>query len=319
MLRSLLIMLSKVKWIQQLIMEWNFAWKAASRFIAGERVEAAMKVARNLNLQGIQATVDHLGENTFRPEDAAKATSEILQTLEKIHQENVQANLSVKLTQIGLVINTELCKENLVRILNKAQEYNNFIRIDMEDSFLIDRTIDLYQQMRSAGFNNLGLVIQAYLYRSQADLEKLAGNFTRIRLCKGAYKEPPERAYPKKKDVDANFDRLVGFLFDEARKIDPNNFQSDPFFPPIPAIATHDARRVAYAKEYGERIGLPKQDFEFQMLLGIRRDLQEDLVKQGYRVRVYVPYGTHWYPYFMRRLAERPENIWFFISNYFKK
>jgi proline dehydrogenase len=319
MLRSIFITLSKLNWAQRMIMRWKFAWKAAGRFVAGEKPEDAINVINELNSHGIQASVDHLGENTLRPEDAVQATSDILLILDAIQQAGVQANVSIKLSQIGLALGDDLCRENLVRILKKAQSNGNFIRIDMEESRVVDRTLALYQQMRSQGFDNVGVVIQSYLYRSEADVNKLGSLKTRIRLCKGAYQEPAAVAYPKKIDVDASYDRLVDCLMDQALAAGENGQAYDPITPPIPGIATHDTARIAHARDYADRIGLDHKEFEFQMLYGIRRDLQKGLVDQGYRVRVYVPYGTHWYPYFMRRLAERPANLWFMISNYFRK
>jgi proline dehydrogenase len=165
----------------------------------------------------------------------------------------------------------------------------------------------------------VGLVVQSYLYRTEADVRKLLEYNTRLRLVKGAYKEPSDKAFPKKEDTDANFDLLTKLMIDAACKIEANKVSADGRMPPIPAIATHDEKRIAFARQYAEKVGLPKEALEFQMLYGIRRDLQERLVKEGYPVRVYVPFGTHWYPYFMRRLAERPANIWFFVSNYFRK
>ena len=175
--------------------------------------------------------------------------------------------------------------------------------------------------MLERGFDqrHLGLVMQAYLFRAEEDTRKLLDEGTRIRLVKGAYNEPPDKAYPKKADTDANFDLLTKIMIDAALKMDRNSISADEKIPPIAAIASHDENRIAFAKQYAEKVGLPKNAIEFQMLYGIRRDLQDQLVKEGYPVRVYVPYGSQWYPYFMRRLAERPENIWFFISNYFRK
>ena len=175
--------------------------------------------------------------------------------------------------------------------------------------------------MLERGFdqNQLGLVMQAYLYRAEEDIRKLLDERTRIRLVKGAYNEPPDKAYPKKADTDANYDLLTKIMIDAALKMDGNTISADGKIPPIAAIASHDENRIAFAKQYAEKVGLPKNAIEFQMLYGIRRDLQERLAREGYPVRVYVPYGSQWYPYFMRRLAERPENIWFFISNYFRK
>jgi proline dehydrogenase len=189
--------------------------------------------------------------------------------------------------------------------------------VDIEDTPFTDKTINIYYQMHGKGYQNVGMAIQAYLFRSEADARRLLEDKTPIRLVKGAYKEPPDKAYPKKADVDANYDLLAKLLID-ASLADKSTLGPDGRIPPIPAIATHDEKRIAFAKQYAEKVGLPKDGMEFQMLYGIRRDLQEQLARDGYLVRVYVPFGTHWYPYFMRRLAERPANIWFFISNLFK-
>jgi proline dehydrogenase len=319
MLRSFLISLSKLNWAQKEIMGWGFGRRAARRFIAGEKPEDAIGAIRELNSRGIQATLDHLGENTLKPEDALHATQDVLLILDAIRQAGVQANVSVKLTQIGLALGDDLCRNNLTCILTKATETKNFIRLDMEESGLVDRTLDLYRQMRNAGFDNLGIVIQSYLYRSEADIHSLGEIQTRVRLCKGAYQEATTVAYPKKSDVDSSYDRLVDCLMDQALEAQAVNLVTNPFVPPIPAIATHDMRRINHAQEYAQKIGLSHQLYEFQMLFGIRRDLQKSLAEQGYRLRVYVPFGTRWYPYFMRRLAERPANLWFILSNFFRK
>jgi proline dehydrogenase len=321
MLRSFLIYLSKAAWAQRLVTSWGLAWHAASRFVAGESVEDAMRAVRALNEKGINATLDHLGENTSTANEAEKATDDILLILNEIEKARVRANVSIKLTQIGMGLDEEICRQNLVRILEQVKECNNFLRVDMEDTPYTDITISLYQSMLQRGFNTcqLGLVVQSYLYRAEADLRRLLNYRTHIRLVKGAYREPPDKAYPKKADTDANFDLLTKILIDAALKIEPNMVSPDGRIPPVPAIASHDEKRVAFAKQYAEKVGLPKGAIEFQMLYGIRRDLQEQLVKEGYPVRVYVPYGMHWYPYFMRRLAERPANIWFLISNFFRK
>jgi proline dehydrogenase len=322
MLRSFFIALSKLKFAQRWIMKWPFAWRAARRFIAGEKPEDAIQVVQELNSKGMQASLDHLGENTLNPEDADQATKDVLLLLDVISKANVVANVSVKLTQIGLALGAETCQANLVRILTSAREKGNFIRLDMEDSQTTEQILATYTQMRRMGFDNLGVVIQSYLFRSEKDVRQIGELGGKVRLCKGAYKEPAQIAYPKKADVDANFDCLADLLMDQAleqNKITPANNLFEAFLPPIPALATHDEVRIQHAIQYAKNIGLDRTAFEFQMLYGIRRDLQEQLTKQGYRVRVYVPYGTHWYPYFMRRLAERPANVWFFLSNYFKK
>lgn len=319
MLRVMFIYLSKARWAQQFITRWKFARKAASRFVAGETLPDAIQVVRELNTQGMQATLDFLGEHVSTPEESTQAVNEILRALDQIHHHRVRANVSLKLSQLGLGLDGELCRQNLHTILDKARELGQFVRIDMEDSTMTQATIDTYEWARRQGFENVGIVIQAYLGRSEQDVLQIAGSGGRIRLCKGAYKEPPQIAFPKKGDVDANYDRLVDILIQKALAAGSVEISSDGVVPPIPAIATHDVRRIEFAKARMLAKELKKGALEFQMLYGIRRNLQNSLTKEGYLVRVYVPYGTHWYPYFMRRLAERPANLWFFVSNWVRK
>jgi proline dehydrogenase len=320
MLRSFLIYMSKAAWARRMVTGWSVAWRAASRFVAGEKMEDAIRVVKELNAKGIHATLDHLGENTTTPDEARKATQDILDVLEAIDQSGVSSNVSIKLSQIGLALDEQLCRENLRKILTYAGEHQNFIRIDMEDSPYTQKTLNIYNEMSDTfGCSNTGVVIQSYLYRSEADVKQIAGGGGRIRLCKGAYKEPAEIAFPKKSDVDANYDLLSKELIDGALANGSPEISSDGKFPPMPAIASHDPARLEHAKVYASQVKLPKPCLEFQMLYGIRRDLQEQLVAEGYPVRVYVPYGTEWYPYFTRRLAERPANLWFFISNFFRR
>jgi proline dehydrogenase len=319
MLRSFLIYLSKAGWAQNLVSGWGIAWQTASRFVAGRKIEDALAAIRELNKRGINVTLDHLGEHTSKPEEASEATDEILNTLDEIKKSNLCANVSIKLTQIGLGLDETLCAQNLERIVYRAKEQDNFIRIDMEDTPYTDKTINLFYQMRKKGYKNTGLVLQSYLYRTEADARKLLEDDTPIRLVKGAYQEPADKAFPKKADVDANYDLLTKIMIDAALTKNPVQNNREGCFPPVPAIATHDENRIAFAKQYSQKVGLQKSAIEFQMLYGIRRDLQNQLVKEGYPVRVYVPFGTQWYPYFMRRLAERPANVWFFISNLFRQ
>jgi proline dehydrogenase len=318
MLRSFFIFLSKATWAQRLITNWRFAWKAASRFVAGSTIQDAIIVVQELNEKGMNVTLDHLGENTTSQKEAIDATEEIIELLDQIEQSHVRANVSVKLTQIGLELGMELCIQNLEKILSRARQYNNFVRIDMEDTSCTDRTIQLYRQMHDKGYSLTGVVIQSCLLRSKNDVEELLREGTRIRLVKGAYKEPPELAFPKKRDVDSNFDLLASMLINAVNSTGSPEFSRDGRIPPIPAIGTHDKKRIDFAKDYASKRGLPKHAMEFQMLYGIRRDLQKLCLQEGYPVRIYVAYGTHWYPYFMRRLAERPANIWFLLSNLFK-
>jgi proline dehydrogenase len=319
MLRSFLIYLSKAPWAQRLVTGWSFAWKAASRFVAGEKAEDAIRAVRELNEKGITATLDHLGEHTSNMEEAAQSTDEILAVLDEIDRAGVRANISIKLTQIGMGLDESVCRDNLRRILGRAKEHNNFVRIDIEDTPYTDTTLAIHQAMLDLGFTNstFGMAVQAYLYRAEADLKAMLAQKTHIRLVKGAYKEPPDKAFPKKADTDANYDLLTKLLID-ASLAEGSKLSDDGRVPPIPCIASHDEKRIEFAISYANKVGLPKEGMEFQMLYGIRRDLQEKLVKDGYPVRVYVPFGTQWYPYFMRRLAERPANIWFFVSNFFR-
>jgi proline dehydrogenase len=319
MLRSFLIYLSKAAWARQMVMRMPMARRAAARFFAGETLEAAMGVIRELNTRRILATLDHLGEHTTNLQEARQATQDIIRMIEAIDRAGVKSNVSIKLSQIGMTLDEALCRENLAEILAFARERGLFVRMDMEDSPWVDVTLGLYREMCRRGLDNVGVVIQSYLYRSQEDIQALAGERARVRLCKGAYQEPPEIAFPKKKDVDDRYDRLAERLMDGSKAAGAPAGSADGKFPPIPALATHDVKRIEHGKDYARKIGLPKEAVEFQMLYGIRRELQETLAAQGYPVRVYVPYGTQWYPYYVRRLAERPANVWFFISNFFKR
>ena len=264
--------------------------------------------------------MDQLGENTTTPEEANRAADGIINVLDEIQSANVRSNVSIKLTQIGMGMDDQVCRANLLRIAERAKKYRNFIRIDIEDTPYTDKTIAFFLELLENGFtiNNVGMAAQSYLFRAEADVRKLCEMGTSFRLVKGAYMEPPSVAFPNKADVDANYDSLATILID-ASLHHHTELSSDGRIPPIPAIASHDEKRIALAKIYSQKVGLPKTGLEFQMLYGIRRDLQDQLASEGYPVRVYVPFGTHWYPYFMRRLAERPANIWFFISNFFRK
>jgi proline dehydrogenase len=319
MLRTFFIYLSKANWARTIVTGWAPVRKMASRFIAGDRLEDALKVILMLNGKGINATLDHLGEHTTNANEAIQATQDIMAALDGIEQAGVRANVSIKLTQIGLAVDQALCAENLRSILEHAWNLGNFIRIDMEDSPVTQVTIDMLRQMRRQGYQNVGIVIQAYLYRSDEDIEALVKDCFKIRLCKGAYKEPSEVAYPQKRDVDAAYDRLTELLFRGVLDQNCPVVTEDGKVPPLAALATHDEKRILFAKALAGKLGLPNNALEFQMLYGIRRDLQEALVTEGYPVRVYVPYGTQWYPYFMRRLAERPANVWFLASNFLRK
>jgi proline dehydrogenase len=319
MLRSFLIYLSKASWAQQMMTKWKFAWKVASRFVAGESVDDAIRVVKELNSKGINATLDQLGEHTTNPQESLKSTNGILDILEQINKNGVRSNVSIKLTQIGLSLDSNLCANNLENILTKAKELGNYVRIDMEDTPFTDRTISLYREMRNKGFSDVGIVLQSCLYRTEADVRGLLDEGARFRLVKGAYKEPADFAFPKKVDVDSNFDLLANMMIDGAVASGSKEINENGRIPPVTALGTHDEKRIISSKKYAEVKGLPKQALEIQMLYGIRRDLQDQLACEGYPIRVYVPFGTQWYPYFMRRLAERPANVWFFVSNFLKK
>ncbi|MBN2046088.1 MAG: proline dehydrogenase family protein [Anaerolineales bacterium] len=320
MLRSILIYLSQAAWAKRLVMGVGIARRVAKRFVAGETLEEGIAAVAAINQQGMYATMDQLGEHTETAEQAANTTDQILKILDQIHSSGVKSGLSVKLTQIGLGMDDTLCAENLILILTSARDKGIFVRIDMEDYTCLEPTLGLYWKMRNQyGFDNLGMVIQSYLYRSGDDVAALLQSDTTIRLVKGAYKEPPEVAYPHKKDVDAAFDQITAQLLDHARREDSPPVSEDGRCPPVTALGTHDEARINFGIQYAEQYGIPKEKLEIQMLYGIRRDLQRQLTNQGYPVRIYVPFGTEWYPYFMRRLAERPANLWFFISSLFRK
>jgi proline dehydrogenase len=308
-LRSLLLYLSRAGWARSLVTGFPPAWLVASRFVAGESVDEAIDATRKLNTRGLMATMDYLGESVSQASEANAARDQILFLLDRIHAANIDSNVSLKLSQLGLNIDENLAVNNLHMILQRARQYNRRVRIDMEESALVDVTLDIYRRLRfGEGFDNVGVVIQAYLFRSEQDVKQLVEEGAWVRLVKGAYKEPPDIAFARKADTDANTVRLAHMMLSEqARK-----------YGVYLAVASHDEAVIAATNDYAARNNVGKQEYEFQLLYGIRRDLQEQLVAQGYRVRIYIPYGTAWYPYFMRRLAERPANLWFFVSNFFK-
>jgi len=278
----------------------NYATRGISRrFVAGEEVDEAIDATRVLNGRSLQVALDHLGENVSKAEQARASAQDYIRAIERIKQTGVDANISVKLTALGLDISQELCEQNVRSILEYAQQYAIFVCIDMEGSDYTEQTVDITLRLHKQ-FEYVGTVIQSYLYRSKKDIEQLIAQGVRVRLVKGAYKEPKEIAFQQKTEVDRNYVRLMMMLLSRG------NF---------PAIATHDEAIINAACKYVRDNGIGKSAFEFQMLYGIRRDLQEKLVSQGYNVRIYVPYGSQWYPYFMRRLAERPANLIFVLSN----
>jgi proline dehydrogenase len=280
--------------------------RLARRFTAGDTIDDAIQLTRALNARKLKATLACLGEHVHNEADATRATAAYLTVLERIAATGVDANVSVKPTHLGMEVSDDLFTSNLRCVLAKAKESANFVRIDMEDSPFTERTLSVYRTLRDLdGFKNVGVVIQAYLYRSADDMRALADEGANVRLCKGAYMEPPEVAMPDKADVDANYIRLAdGFLDESARARGA-----------YLAAATHDDKMIAAVKESAQRHGIPKDGFEFQMLYGVRSATQEQLAAEGYLVRLYVPFGSDWYGYLMRRLAERPANLWFMLRN----
>jgi proline dehydrogenase len=319
MLRALLLYLSDAGWAQRLVMNWRIARKAASRFVAGDSLPEAMTVVQELNGRGLYVTLDHLGEYVTEQEEARKAAADYLELIDSIAQKDVAAGISLKLTQLGLALDFDFCFENILLIVQQAAGKRVFVRIDMEDSSTVDDTLRIFRLLRNEDVRNVGLVFQAYLYRTVEDVEALLDGGCPIRLCKGAYNEPADVAYPKKADVDGNFDRIAALLIDRAVEQEAGVIGDKAGrFPSQVAIGTHDENRIEFARQYARHKGLLKEALEFQMLYGIRPELQLNLAAAGYPVRVYVPYGMEWYPYFMRRLAERPANVWFFLSNLLK-
>jgi proline dehydrogenase len=279
----------------------------ARRFVAGETLGEAVAVVQRLNARGLMATINHLGENVDSEATASASVEAYLAALNAIAALNLKSNISVKPTHLGLDLGYELCYANLERVVAHAAAQENFVRIDMEGSAYTQSTIDLYRRLRHT-YKNVGLVIQAYLYRSRADVESLIEEgIAHLRLCKGAYDEPPSIAYPDKRDVDENLFQLTRMMLHPAARARGA----------YPAIATHDERIIRRVRAYAYHHHIPPNAYEFQMLHGIRRELQWRLADEGYQVRVYVPYGPHWYPYLMRRLAERPANMLFFLRALF--
>jgi proline dehydrogenase len=303
-MRSFFLTLSRSKRMHEVATRFGLAKAMAHRFVAGETLKEAIATVQRLNEQGLLGTLDHLGENVSSEAQAHAAADEVLELLNAIETRGVQSGVSIKLTQMGLDVRPALAAENVERIVARAAEAGRFVRIDMESFDYVQPTLNLFETLW-ARYKNVGLVIQSYLYRSAGDVAHLVELGAFVRLVKGAYDESPEVAYPRKADTDDNFIRLIKVLFgDEAR--------SNSVFP---AIATHDTRLIDWTKAHVRHQGIPLDQFEFQMLYGIRSRLQRQLVAEGYRVRTYVPYGNRWYPYFMRRLAERPANVFFLLRN----
>ena len=301
MLRTGLLWLSEQPRLFSIIRGNGLARRFASRFVAGETVEAAVAALTQLNAAGIRASLDLLGESVATPAEARAARDTYLETLDCIRHAGADANVSVKLTQMGLAIDERLCVENLRAIIAQARDDGSFVRIDMEQSEYTERTLQLFRGTFHPEFGNaVGVVLQSYLRRTERDVEDMIALGARVRLCKGAYQEPPAVAFPDKRDVDANYVRCMEWLLERGN---------------YPGIATHDTAIIAHVKDFARQRGVAPQRFEFQMLYGVRRDLQRRLRREGYNVRVYVPFGSHWYPYLMRRLAERPANVVFLLGN----
>ena len=299
MLRALLLYLSERKTPRRLLTHMPAARKLPRRFVAGESMPEALDVVQRLQRDGFVFTLDHLGESVTVPADATETERAYIEIIDRLATEGLPPNISIKLTSLGLALDESLAAQHLAAIAARARARQGFVRIDMEGSEYLESTLRLFRSLDAAR-DLVGLVIQAYLYRSENDIENLVSMGARIRLTKGAYQEPPGIAFRKKSDVDANFVKLMQKLLASGG---------------YHAIATHDSNMIAATQDFArrERIGLDR--FEFQMLYGVRRRLQRELLRQGYRVRVYVPFGEQWYPYFMRRLAERPANALFLLRN----
>ncbi|HUQ20242.1 MAG TPA: proline dehydrogenase family protein [Gemmatimonadaceae bacterium] len=305
MLRSALLYLSSQPNVFKFVRHNRMAKSFAARFVPGETLDTALEAVRQLNSDGITASLDLLGESVRNEKEARESAQQYLKILDRIKETGLDANVSVKLTAMGIDIGEDLCIANMQNILERAREYETFVRIDMEGSDYTQKTLDLfYNRLFPSYRGNVGIVLQSYLYRSFSDVQQANAASARVRLCKGAYKEPATVAYPEKKDVDDSYLRCMRSLLLDGH---------------YPGIATHDERMVRETKRFANDNDIPSDRFEFQMLYGVRRDLQQRLVREGYRMRVYVPFGTQWYPYLMRRLAERPANVAFLTGNVLKE
>jgi len=302
MLRSILLKFSNSKALAHWVTSNGTTRRMSHRFVPGEVLDEAMGAAHACNDGGMLVTLDCLGENVSTPADAQKVRDTYLAIYDRLAQEKLKANVSCKLTQLGLDLSPEFCEGLVLSIAERAAAYESFLRIDMESSIYTQRTVELVKRVRAQN-PCVGAVIQSYLYRSENDIHDLLSYGCRIRLCKGAYKESEEVAFAKKEDVDANFLKLMRILL-------VSGFYH--------GIATHDPRMIAGTIRFAAERKISKDDFEFQMLYGVRKDLQRQLVRDGYRLRIYIPYGQEWFPYFMRRLAERPANLAFFIRHFFR-
>ena len=305
MLRGLFLWLSDQPRIFGFVRKNRLARRLASRFVAGETIDEAIATVRDLNNSNLSASLDLLGESVLHIEEAERACRSYLDLLDRIHAARANANVSVKLTQMGFDIDEQLCIGNMRAIIGKAKQYDSFVRIDMEQSSYTARTLQLFKDVFYPEFGNaVGVVLQSYLRRTASDVDDMIRLGARVRLCKGAYKEPEDVAFPDKRDVDANYIACM------ERLLERGNYSG---------IATHDAVIIDHAKRFVTEKGIGTERFEFQKLYGVRRDLQYRLRREGYNTRVYVPFGSHWYPYLMRRLAERPANIAFITTNILKE
>ena len=301
MLRSAFLYLSNQQRIFRFVRNNRLAKKFAHRFVAGEDLDSAVAAVRALNARGITASLDLLGESVHNETEARETGREYVRILDRIEREQLDCNVSMKLTATGLDISEDLCVAVTQSVLERAQKYGTFVRLDMEGSAYTERTLRLFEDRLFPSYKeNVGIVLQSYLYRTFDDVQRANKLRARVRICKGAYQEPATVAYPEKKDVDANYVKCMHALMTEGN---------------YPGLATHDEAIIAEAKRFAKEKGIASDRYEFQMLYGVRRDLQDQLVREGYRMRVYVPFGTQWYPYLMRRLAERPANLAFITGS----
>jgi proline dehydrogenase len=302
--RNTLIYLSQQEGLKDFATRFKPFKKLTTRFVAGEDINEAVAAIAQLNRIGCTASFDHLNESVSNREETEAEVREYKNILASIDSSGIKSNVSIKLTQFGLEIDPELAYRNARAVVLEAVNRGNFVRVDMEGSNVTQVTIDIFKRLRAEfGLNDVGIVVQSYLRRTYEDVQDLLKLPARIRICKGAYNEPPEVAFPDKKDVDDNYVRIMKALLSSGI---------------YHGIATHDPKMIDATINFAQKEGIRKESFEFQMLYGVRRDLQEQLARDGYNMRVYVPYGRHWYPYFMRRLAERPANIWFVLKNMLK-
>ncbi len=309
--RTFFLWLSRNTWLRQMVTQIPIAYQIANRFFAGETADEAIAAVQDLTQHNILRTLDILGEEVTTKEKARQARDAYLNLLNKIQTAGVVSDLSLKLTQFGLDMGVDFCVQNVGAVVAQAQKQNLFVCIDMEDSPRTDATLEVWRRLY-AEYHNVGIVIQAYLYRSEDDVKELCQAGATVRLCKGAYKEPPQVAYPEKADVDASLVRLIKMMLDHTMSAPEGK-------KPFMAMASHDEQILAATKTYADQLGVPREAYEFQMLYGIRRDLQEQLAAEGYLVRAYIPFGAEWFPYFMRRMAERPANAWFVFNALFKE